>query len=89
MSKSFTVLTILRDINNELQKARETFPPFNSAHEGHAIIAEELDELWREVQANKAGTGGIDNPKEMRKEAIQVAAMTVRFVYDLIDLDHD
>lgn len=77
--------TLADIIDTELEFARGTFPPFNSAHEGYAVIAEELDELWQEVKANKGGTGKINEPQRMamRKEAIQVAAMAMRFALDL------
>lgn len=64
----------------ELQNARKKFPAFNSAHEGYAILEEEVDELWDEVKRK-------DSSKEkMRKEAIQVAAMAIRFVEDVCDV---
>ena len=66
------------DALNEYINARDTFKQFNSGHEGYAVILEELDELWREVQANKG------DPKirrvRMRKEAMQVAAMAIAFM---------
>lgn len=61
----------------ELESAIDKFPKFNSAHEGYAIIKEELDELWDEIK-NKDS-----NPNEQRKEAVQVAAMAIRFMLDL------
>ena len=48
-----------------------------------AVIAEELDELWDEVKLNPR-----KNPQRnatMREEAIQVAAMAIRFVLDVCD----
>ena len=68
----------LAAVGVEIRKARERFAPFNSAHEGYAVIAEELDELWADVKANRTN--------DARSEAVQVAAMAVRF---LIDIDHD
>lgn len=67
-------------IYKELQSAREKFPDFNSAHEGWAIIKEELDELWEVVKENQATNG---RNARLRKEAIQVAAMAVRFLQDM------
>ena len=64
----------------ELEKAQAKFPRFNSGHEGWAVIAEELDELWREVRSNQATP---DRNNRMRKEAIQVAAMAIRFLADM------
>jgi hypothetical protein len=67
----------------ELEAARLWHPrPFASAHEGYAVILEELDELFDEVR----GINGKEEPhlrRRLRKEAIQVAAMAVRFLLDL------
>ena len=60
----------------ELTAAGEKFGPFASAHEGFAVIQEEVDELWAEIK------GGQD-VERMRAEAVQVAAMAMRFVIDL------
>jgi hypothetical protein len=80
------LITILSDVEDEFKSAVATFPPFNSAHEGWAVIYEELVvELFNAIIANKGGTRTTDNPDAMRKEAIQVAAMAVRFVHDICD----
>jgi len=61
----------------ELASSYKKFPqPLNSTHEGYAVILEELDELWDTVKKNE--------PKKlMRAEAVQVAAMSLRFILDL------
>lgn len=70
----------LEEVRTELSQAMAKFPPFNSAHEGHGVIREEFDvELWEHVCA-KQGQRDIN---AMRKEAIQVAAMAVRFMIDI------
>jgi hypothetical protein len=63
----------------ELKSATRKFGPFNSVHEGYAVILEELDELWAAIKDKKS------NDEALLKEAIQVGAMAMRFVYDLID----
>jgi len=63
----------------ELYKAKQKFAPMHGPHEGYAVILEELDELWEEVRAKTHDTA------RMRKEAIQVAAMALRFVEDVCD----
>jgi len=68
------------DVLTELDSAVEKFPPFNSAHEGFAILKEEVDELWDEIKNNKHDIGDLQ-----RKEAIQVAAMAIRFDLDISD----
>lgn len=63
----------------ELEFAREHFPPMHSEHEGYAIILEELDELWDEIKKSPKKR----DKEALRKEAIQVAAMAIKFVDDL------
>jgi hypothetical protein len=55
--------------------------PSTVPHEGYAVILEELDELWDEVRASKPGA----DCATMRTEALQVAAMALRFVHDVCD----
>lgn len=69
--------SILRAVGDEVLRALDKFPPFNSPHEGYAVIKEELEELWDEVKANRGRT------REARDEAVQIAAMAVRYVLDL------
>jgi len=66
-------------VTDELESALAKFPPLNSPHEGKAVIEEELDELWQHVKAN---TG---RSPEARREAIQIAAMALRYALDLCD----
>lgn len=69
------------DVVRELATARERFKPFNSAHEGYAVLLEEVDELWDEVKKKPADR----DRKLMREEAIQVAAMAMRFVLEVCE----
>lgn len=64
------------EIKVELFKATEKFGKFNTGHEGYAILLEEVEELWSEVK--------LKNQKKMRTEAIQVCAMALRFIHDVI-----
>ena len=69
-----------RDIvSEELRKARSNFPKFNSAHEGFAILKEAVDELWEAVRMKQSDP---QRNEEMRAEAVQVAAMAMRFIED-------
>jgi len=63
----------------ELREARGKFGPFKNEHEGYAVLLEEVDELWDEIKKNQAKR----NRGAIRREAIQVAAMALRFVEDL------
>ncbi len=71
---------VLRQVKEESETAWYTFPAFHSYHEGLAIIEEEFLELRAEVfkQHDARDTA------RMRQEAIQLAAMAVRFVRDLL-----
>jgi glutamyl-tRNA reductase len=69
----------LRCVEEELDKATDTWPNMASAHEGYAIIKEELDELWEEIKLNPSKR----NVDRLRSEATQVAAMAIRFLKDL------
>jgi len=75
------VYTIATEIADEFVRAVEKygFPEFHSYHEGYAVIKEELDELWEEVKKYPKQ----DN-ENLRKEAIQIGAMALRFIYDLL-----
>ncbi len=61
------------DIEEEYTNAVHKFPNFKSYHEGYAIIKEELDELWDEIKGDQRNL-------KMRDEAMQVAAMAIRFI---------
>jgi hypothetical protein len=76
---------VMLDVADELGRALNKFEGFNSGHEGYAVILEELDELKEEVWKNKK----TRDPAKMRAEAIQVAAMALRFVLDVCDNPKD
>lgn len=69
------------DVTAELASAIARYPAMNSSHEGYAVILEELDELWDEVKKKPS----VRSKTAMREEAIQVAAMAMRFVIDICD----
>lgn len=67
----------------ELRRAILKHGPMHSAHEGYAVILEELDELKAEIWKQ------APDREQLRKEAIQVAAMALRFVYDVCESNRD
>lgn len=63
----------------EAENASKKYPPMNSAHEAFAVLAEEVDELW-EIVKQKQRDRILTN---MRREALQVAAMALRFAAEV------
>lgn len=72
---------IVDEVHNEVFSAVAQWPGMHSAHEGYAVLLEEMDELKAHVWTNQKRR----DLEAMRKEAIQVAAMAVRFVLDISD----
>lgn len=71
--------TAMRLVKEELIRARKQHPPFNSAHEGYAVLLEEVDELWAEIKK------GNETGHRATSEAVQIAAMAVSYLVDLCD----
>lgn len=71
-------------VRAELKRAQAKHKAFNSGHEGYAVIREELDELWDAVKTEK---GYVAYSGAATLEAVQVAAMAVRFLVDLCERD--
>lgn len=71
---------IFTSVYEEYFTATNSFEPFNSMHEGYAVLKEEVDELWTNIKLN---ANKHPNRLELiRKEALQVAAMAIRIIYD-------
>ena len=64
---------------NEAKAAAEKWPKYSSAHEGFAVLLEEVDELKEHVWKQQTNRD-LD---EMRKEAIQIAAVALRFATEV------
>lgn len=72
---------IADEILREVDSARQQHPKnFVNQHEGYAVILEELDELWTEIKKKQSNY----DLAQQRHEAIQVAAMVVRFIDELL-----
>ena len=74
---------ITDEVVAELAKATSKHGPMMSPHEGYAIILEEMDELWMEIKKQY----DVRTKERMREEAIQVAAMAMRFIMDICDTE--
>lgn len=68
------VSCIQNDVMEELERAQVKFPVFHSQHEGYAVLLEEVEELKEAVFWKERGNA--------RAEAVQVAAMAIRFLLD-------
>ena len=79
-----TLNDALSFVRAELTRAQATYPAFHSGHEGYAVIREELDELWSAVKAEKSCRHYTGQPA---LEAVQVAAMAIRFLVDVCEAD--
>lgn len=65
----------LLKVGSEVERATALHPRFNSSHEGFAVLKEEVDELWDAIKKNDI--------THAREEAVQVAAMAIRFLLDV------
>ena len=72
----------LIDVLDEIRRARATHAPMRGAHEGYAVLLEEVDELWREVKDRRRDIG------KMHSEAVQVAAMAVAFMVEVCAIEY-
>ncbi len=72
---------VIHEVEKEIRQALYNWGPFNSAHEGFAVLNEEFDELKEHVWTNQTKR----DLEKMRKEAIQVAAVAIRFAAEVCD----
>jgi hypothetical protein len=66
-------------VADELLNARARYRPMASAHEGWAVLREEVDELWDEVRKKPDQR----NANAMYNELVQIAAMAQRMAEDI------
>lgn len=71
---------ILRAVIAEYEQAASEHAAWHSAHEGYAVLLEEVDELWDEVRRKRT----LRDPDQMRREATQIASCAIRFVKDVV-----
>ena len=68
----------LEEFKAEYISARSKHGGFHSFHEGYAVIKEEFEELWDEIKKQK------HDRYKLSREAIQVGAMVVAFLVELL-----
>lgn len=79
MSYNPDMAQAMQEVREELLSAVQKFAPMHSAHEGFAVIHEELDELWEEIKKSPKKR----DIEAMHAEAVQVCAMSMRFLLDI------
>lgn len=73
-STTEALLFVIRDV---AANGRTAWGPHHSPHEAYAVLLEEVDELWDEVRKK------CPDDEAMVVEAVQVAAMALRFIQDI------
>lgn len=68
----------------ELLMARKKHGPFLSAHEGYAVILEELEEVWQIIKTQEAER----DYEKLRKEIVQCGAMCLAFLIEIVDTEN-
>lgn len=81
LPESYILHTKLMELHNKVYEeyvsARKKFGPFDNAHEGYAVILEELDEIWDHIRCNSSYS-------EMEIEVVQLATMVFAFWIELV-----
>ena len=78
--KEALIEAIIDDVRVELHEAYKNFPDFRSAHEGVAVVDEEM----REFRAAAYWPHKHDDPEwAEQNEATQLAAMAIRYLVDI------
>jgi hypothetical protein len=75
---------LLCEVGDELDLACSLFPSIHSPHEALAIIEEEWEEFRKEVWKFNL-VKGRDTRPAMRAELVQLMAMCLRTILDVID----
>ncbi len=78
-SKYSLLHKIEQAVHDEIISADHNWPDYNSAHEGWGVLMEEVKELTDHVFM-KQKNRDLD---AMKKEAIQIAAVAIRFARDV------
>ncbi len=83
-NKIINIGNIIDEVRQEVLRAAKLHAPMNSPHEAESVIREEFEEFWDEVKKYNLPKGRDTRPA-MREELIQLAAMAIRAVSDVID----
>jgi len=71
---------IYSNIYTELKRAMTIHPePMHNAHEGFAVLLEEVDELWNAVKMKESP----ERNTKINEEAEHVAVIAIRLLYEV------
>ncbi len=73
------VVDELRMLKAKVDDPNHPFADLHSPHHGYALLLEEMDELWEEIRKKNK----FRDLEAMREEAMQIAALAIRFMVDL------
>lgn len=76
-------ILVAMDMVQECERASAKFPALHSFHEAFGVLKEEVDEIWDEIKQKE------QSHERIKAEAIQVGAMCIRLIIDLIDEPKD
>ena len=79
-TRPFVVKSFQQLVSDEIDGAVSQHGPMKSAHEGYAVILEEMDELWDEIKKKKSER----DEEKMLEELVQIGAMIQRFALDVL-----
>lgn len=72
------------DMIKEIVRARKQHGPMASAHEGYAVMLEEMDEFKDHVWMKQKNRDHV----AMRKELIQLGAMVIAMIVEVVEADN-
>ncbi|MCK4976151.1 MAG: hypothetical protein KAS36_04395 [Anaerolineales bacterium] len=73
------VVDELKMLKAKVDDPNHPFANLHSPHHGYALLLEEMDELWEEIRKKNE----FRDLEAMREEAMQIAALAIRFMVDL------
>jgi hypothetical protein len=80
LSAEKSVEEIVQYVLREVASSSMDNPPMRTLHEGFGVLIEEVDEFWEEVRKKR----NARDIEKIRKELIQVAAVAVKIVRDVL-----
>ena len=78
---------IIKDVKAELYRAEKIYAEMSTYHHGESVIREEFDEFnetVRAVKQTRQHSGTSEEKSKMYGELIQIIAMCIRFIHDLL-----